>query len=154
MKKRFLRAQVSEFKIFFSELRRSINSDTSRLPLLELFRRLPSHISSSPHPPTSPPNARPLPMSANVRVRRPASPPPGIAYAGQVTTPRFPHPRQDHDADEKRAAASKGFGPGKTKHYPSGGLNMTSAEWKLLFLVVLVACFVRLFRLSKPSSVV
>jgi dolichyl-phosphate-mannose-protein mannosyltransferase len=86
-------------------------------------------------------------MSA--RVRRPPSPP--IKYTGQ---PRFPHPRQDHDADEKRAAASKGFGPGRTKHYPSGGLSVTSGELKLLFFVVLVACGVRLFRLSKPNSVV
>ncbi|KXN91163.1 Dolichyl-phosphate-mannose--protein mannosyltransferase 1 [Leucoagaricus sp. SymC.cos] len=90
-------------------------------------------------------------MSAHVRVRRPTSPPPGLAYAGQT---RFPHPRQDHDADEKRAAASKGFGPGKTKHYPSGGLNITQGELKLLLLIVLVACGVRLYRLSKPNSVV
>ncbi|KAF9449496.1 glycosyltransferase family 39 protein [Macrolepiota fuliginosa MF-IS2] len=88
-------------------------------------------------------------MSKNVRARRPASPSPGLAPA-----PRFPHPRQDHDADEKRAAASKGFGPGKSKHYPSGGLNVTHGEWKLLFLIILVACAVRLFRLSKPNSVV
>lgn len=90
-------------------------------------------------------------MSANVRVRRPASPPPAIAYAGQ---PRFPQQRQDYNADEKRAAASKGFGPGRTKHYPSGGLSLTQGELKLLFLIVLVACGVRLFRLSKPNSVV
>ncbi|PPR06352.1 hypothetical protein CVT26_004626 [Gymnopilus dilepis] len=73
-----------------------------------------------------------------------------------MTSQRFPHPREDHlDADEKRAAASKGYALGKTgKRYPPGGLNMTSGEWKLLVVVVLVACAVRLFRLSKPNSVV
>ena len=101
-------------------------------------------------------------MSGNFRARRPASPPPGAAYIPTaatglgMTSQRFPHPREDHlDADEKRAAASKGYAPGKTgKRYPPGGLNMTSGEWKLLVVVVLVACAVRLFRLSKPNSVV
>ncbi|KIM42741.1 glycosyltransferase family 39 protein [Hebeloma cylindrosporum] len=93
-------------------------------------------------------------MSGNFRARRPASPPPGGSYP-MPTSQRFPHPRDEHlDADERRAAASKGFAPGRTKHYPSGGLDITSGEWKLLFLIVLVAAGVRLFRLSKPNSVV
>lgn len=58
------------------------------------------------------------------------------------------------DADERRLAASQGLGPGRSKIYPLGGLNVTSGEWKLLFLIVLVAAGVRLFRLSKPNSVV
>jgi dolichyl-phosphate-mannose-protein mannosyltransferase len=58
------------------------------------------------------------------------------------------------DADERRAAASMGFAPGRTKYYPPGGLDLSSGEWKLLFVIILVACAVRLFRLSKPNSVV
>lgn len=94
-------------------------------------------------------------MSGNVRARRPASPPPGVAHAFPTATQRFPHLREDHlDADERRAAASKGFAPGRVKNYPSGGLNLTSGEWKLLLVIVLVAAGIRLFRLSKPNSVV
>lgn len=58
------------------------------------------------------------------------------------------------DADVRRAAASKGLAPGRVKAYPLGGLNLSSGEWKLLVVVLLVASAVRLFRLSKPSSVV
>ncbi|KAF8189749.1 mannosyltransferase 1 [Pholiota molesta] len=87
-------------------------------------------------------------MSGNFRARRPASPPPGVSHPPPPTSQRFPHPRDEHlDADERRAAASKGFAPGRTKSYPPG-------EWKLLFLIVFVAAGVRLFRLSKPNSVV
>ncbi|KAF8905795.1 Dolichyl-phosphate-mannose-protein mannosyltransferase-domain-containing protein [Gymnopilus junonius] len=94
-------------------------------------------------------------MSGNFRARRPASPPPGVSYIPTMSSQRFPHPREEHlDADEKRAAASKGFAPGKTRNYPPGGINLTSGEWKLLIVIVLVACAVRLFRLSKPNSVV
>lgn len=94
-------------------------------------------------------------MSGNFRARRPASPPPGVAHAAPITSQRFPYPKEDYlDADARRAAASKGFAPGRTKNYPPGGLNMTSGEWKLLFFIVIVACGVRLFRLSKPNSVV
>ncbi|TFK66647.1 glycosyltransferase family 39 protein [Pluteus cervinus] len=100
---------------------------------------------------------------ANVRARRPASPP-GIPLAQQQPQvhphqPRFPHPRDEHlDADERRAAASKGLlTPGRYsggKYFPPGGLHLTSGEWKLLAVVVVVAAAVRLFRLSKPNSVV
>ncbi|KAG6890668.1 hypothetical protein C0992_013340 [Termitomyces sp. T32_za158] len=94
-------------------------------------------------------------MSGHVRARRPASPPPGVAHAAPVASQRFPHPRDDHlDADARRAAASKGLLLGKNKQYPSGGLSVTESEVKLLFVLVLVAAGVRLFRLSKPNSVV
>ena len=93
-------------------------------------------------------------MSGSFRARRPASPPPDIPKLPLVSQ-RFPHPRGDHlDADERRAVASKGFGPGRTRPYPSGGLDIAFGEWKLLFVIVLVALAVRLFRLSKPNSVV
>ncbi|KAJ2923792.1 hypothetical protein H1R20_g13298, partial [Candolleomyces eurysporus] len=93
-------------------------------------------------------------FSGNVRARRPASPPPGYSHP-PPTSQRFPHAREDHlDADERRAAASKGYGPGRTKAYPPGGLNLSSGEFKALFLIVVIASAVRLFRLSKPNSVV
>ena len=75
-----------------------------------------------------------------------------------VHSQRFPHPKEEHlDADERRAAASKGLSPGygrTGKNFPPGGLNITAGEWKLLFFVVVIASGVRLFRLSKPNSVV
>lgn len=93
-------------------------------------------------------------MSAGVRVRRAASPPPSIVAAA----PRFPNPKHDHlDADERRAAASRGYGPGRKGqghgHAP-GGVNLAPAEWKLLGVIVLIAFGVRLFRISQPDSVV
>ncbi|KAG6811963.1 hypothetical protein H0H92_005067 [Tricholoma furcatifolium] len=94
-------------------------------------------------------------MSGQVRARRPASPPPGVAHPAPVASQRFPHPRDDHlDADARREAASKGFTPARGKQHPSGGLSLTGGEVKLLFVLVLVASAVRLFRLSKPDSVV
>ncbi|PFH47237.1 glycosyltransferase family 39 protein [Amanita thiersii Skay4041] len=108
-------------------------------------------------------------MSASVRARRPASPPLTTPPIGQPLfspppPPKYtPYVREDHlDADAKRAAASRGLGPGsgRMKHhhhqhqYPPGGFDITSGEWKLLFFVVLLATGVRLFRLSKPNSVV
>lgn len=73
-----------------------------------------------------------------------------------MTSQRFPHPREGHlDADERRAAASKGFGPARAgKSISPSGLGLTSGELKLLLVIVVVACAVRLFRLSKPNSVV
>ncbi|KAI0915447.1 hypothetical protein AcV5_003665 [Taiwanofungus camphoratus] len=92
-------------------------------------------------------------MSGSVRVRRPASPPPGLPHAAPHSQ-RFPHPRHDHlDADERREAASRGYGPGR-KVYSPGGLNIAPAEWKLLIVIVIIASAVRLFRLSHPNSVV
>ncbi|PCH41675.1 glycosyltransferase family 39 protein [Wolfiporia cocos MD-104 SS10] len=90
-------------------------------------------------------------MSGAVRVRRTASPPPGLP---QTAPQRFPHPRHDHlDADARREAASRGYIPGRKSH-ASGGINLTAAEWRLLILIALVAVFVRLFRISQPDSVV
>ncbi|KAJ3852832.1 mannosyltransferase 1 [Lentinula lateritia] len=99
-------------------------------------------------------------MSGNFRARRPASPPPGAGHPPSTAVPstaaRFPHPRQDHlDADARREAASKGFAPGRLKsHISSGGLSITSGEVKLLIGLVLVAAAVRLYRISRPNSVV
>ena len=95
----------------------------------------------------------PLQMAANVRVRRPPSPPPQQIYTPPPAQPRFPHPKHEHlDADERRTQASKPYFAGRR---PSpGGLNVTSAEWKFLILIVIVACIVRLFRISQPNSVV
>ncbi|KAG1740311.1 glycosyltransferase family 39 protein [Suillus lakei] len=92
-------------------------------------------------------------MAANVRVRRPATPPPGLSHV-VPSSHKYPPIRQDHlNADERREAASKGYGPGRRTH-SSGGLNITSGEWKLLAVVLLIAIGVRMFRISKPDSVV
>lgn len=92
-------------------------------------------------------------MAAGVRVRRAPSPSSSLPHAAPHSQ-RFPNPRHDHlDADERRAAASRGYGPGRKSH-PSGGINMTGAEWKLLGVVVIIALGVRLFRLSRPNSIV
>jgi dolichyl-phosphate-mannose-protein mannosyltransferase len=94
-------------------------------------------------------------MSGSFRARRPVSPPLDIPKPVLTTSQRFPHPRGSHlDADERRAVASKGFGPSRTRNYPTGGLHITSGEWKVLVIVVLIAFAVRLFRLSKPNSTV
>ncbi|KAI8984895.1 glycosyltransferase family 39 protein [Trametes punicea] len=89
-------------------------------------------------------------MSGSVRVRRQPSPPGKLPPSG----PRFPHPRHDHlDADQRREAASKGIRPGRKTH-ATGGLNLARAEWRLLVVILIVACAVRLFRISQPNSVV
>ncbi|KAJ8583501.1 glycosyltransferase family 39 protein [Rhizopogon salebrosus TDB-379] len=91
-------------------------------------------------------------MATHVR-RRPATPPPGLSHAPPLSH-KYPPIRQDQlSADERREAASKGYGPGRRSH-SSGGLNVTSGEWKLLAVVLLVAAGVRMFRISKPNSVV
>jgi len=99
----------------------------------------------------------PFVMATSVRARRPTSPPPfnsNPPYAPPQQTQRFPHPKQDHlDADERRAQASRNYLSGRHPH-PPGGLNITAGEWKLLLVVVIVACAVRMFRISKPNSVV
>lgn len=93
-------------------------------------------------------------MSGSVRARRPPSPPLKLQQHHPPPSQRFPNPRHDHlDADERKAFASKGFLPGRKAHSP-GGVNLTSAEWKLLALLVVIAAGVRLFRLSRPNSVV
>lgn len=89
-------------------------------------------------------------LSGAVRARRPPSPP--STY--HQPAPRFP-PKDGHlDADERRAAASLGYGPSRKHGYAWGGYNITSGEWKLLLVVVVIASAVRLFRISKPDSVV
>ena len=95
-------------------------------------------------------------MSGNFRARRPPSPLPGAGHPSAAASARFPHPRQDHlDADARREAASKGYVPGNSKSsFSSGGLNLTSGETKLLIGLVLVAAGVRLYRISRPNSVV
>ncbi|KAI5997088.1 glycosyltransferase family 39 protein [Pisolithus albus] len=94
-------------------------------------------------------------MSAGVRARRPTTPPLGLS---NVTPPAHRYPpslsrKYDLDADARRQAASKGYGPGHKGHAP-GGLDITSGEWKLLVVVLIVATLVRLFRISHPPSVV
>ncbi|KAF8996828.1 glycosyltransferase family 39 protein [Cyathus striatus] len=99
-------------------------------------------------------------MSGAVRARRPASPPHYPPTSTYTPQPRFPPRSENHlDADAKRAAASQGLGPARihslsTKGGDVAGMNITSGEWKLLFGVVLVACAVRMFRISYPDSVV
>jgi len=89
-------------------------------------------------------------LSGAVRARRPPSPPPSYHQSG----PRFP-PKEGHlDADERRAAASLGYGPSRKPAHASGGYNITPGEWKLLLVLVVLASAVRLFRISKPDSVV
>ena len=83
------------------------------------------------------------------------SPPPDILKPVFTTSQRFPHPRGSHlDADKRRAVASKGFGPSRTRSYPTGGLHITSGEWKVLIIVFLVSFAIRLFRISKLNSTV
>jgi dolichyl-phosphate-mannose-protein mannosyltransferase len=89
-------------------------------------------------------------LSGAVRARRPPSPPPSY----HQSVPRFP-PKEGHlDADERRAAASLGYGPSRKSVHASGGYNITPGEWKLLLVLVVIASAVRLFRISKPDSVV
>ncbi|TDL15830.1 glycosyltransferase family 39 protein [Rickenella mellea] len=100
-------------------------------------------------------------MSGSFRARRPASPPLGLAHAHppppqQNHSQRFPQRREDHlDADERREMASLGFGPrGRARTIAPGGLSLTIGEWRLLLVVVVIAAGVRMFRLSRPNSVV
>ncbi len=86
-----------------------------------------------------------------VRARRPPSPPPTSYYQ---SAPRFPSKEGHLDADERRAAASLGYGPSRRLGHAPGGYNITPGEWKLLVVLVIVASAVRLFRISKPNSVV
>lgn len=92
-------------------------------------------------------------MSGKFRGRRAPSPTP---FAAQPTTQRFPPRPQDiFDADQRRDAARLDHKhlPRKTT-YPPGGLRLRSDEWKLLIAICLLAVLVRLFRLSRPNSVV
>ncbi|KAI6003327.1 glycosyltransferase family 39 protein, partial [Pisolithus marmoratus] len=94
-------------------------------------------------------------MSAGVRARRPATPPLGLSNTTPSAHKYLPSlsRKDDLDADARRQAASKGYGPGHKGHAP-GGLSITSGEWKLLVVVLIVATIVRMFRISHPTSVV
>lgn len=88
-------------------------------------------------------------MATTVRARRPPSPPPPTPLP---TASKYRNFREVQlDADAKRAAASRGL---SRKSVPPGGFDITPAEGKLLFVIVLVALGVRMFRLSWPTSVV
>ncbi|THH05810.1 hypothetical protein EW145_g4530 [Phellinidium pouzarii] len=72
-----------------------------------------------------------------------------------VQSQRFPYAAKEHlDADERRAAASRGAGPRSRHYHPPGGLKLAMGEWKLLAFIMVIAAGVRLFRLSRPDSVV
>lgn len=90
-------------------------------------------------------------MLASVRPRGPAATPSVSNVA--PSDHKYPPNRDPLDADARREAASKGYGPGHKRH-ASGGLNISSAEWKLLVVILIVATLVRTFRISQPSSVV
>jgi dolichyl-phosphate-mannose-protein mannosyltransferase len=89
-------------------------------------------------------------LSGAVRSRRPPSPP----LNHHQPVPRFPSKEGHLDADERRAAASLGYGPSRKSAHAPGGFDITSGEWKLLVVLVVIASAVRLFRISKPDSVV
>ncbi|QRW15811.1 dolichyl-phosphate-mannose-protein mannosyltransferase [Rhizoctonia solani] len=91
-------------------------------------------------------------MASHRRPRAP-SPTPDHLTASYAPTlqPRFPVRPNDHlDADERRANAQ----PGKLRKHHIGGLNLAPAEWKILVIVVIIASFVRLYKISYPDSVV
>ncbi|KAF8522321.1 glycosyltransferase family 39 protein [Gautieria morchelliformis] len=96
-------------------------------------------------------------MSGNFRARKAPAPAPFASGLPQPSSQRFPTRPQDIlDADQRRDAArlDPKHVPSRRAPHPSGGLRITSGEWKLLFGVCFVAVAVRLFRLSKPNSVV
>jgi len=87
--------------------------------------------------------------------RRPRAPSPThdhlTASYAPALQPRFPARAHDHlDADERKANAQ----PGKLRKHHLGGLNLAPAEWKILVVVVIIASFVRLYKISYPDSVV
>ena len=98
--------------------------------------------------------------SDSFRARRPPSPHmQALTHPPPPPQPRFPqHRTSDYvGADEKLDAVRQDASgrPVLTRKLHVGGLRkMTSGEWKLLIVVALIACAVRLFRLSKPNSVV
>lgn len=96
-------------------------------------------------------------MSGNFRSRRPASPPLTAPSSQPASTPRFPPKHEDFsDADERVTQARRdprGHAPPR-KQQPIGGLKLTGGEFKVLIVICLVASAVRLYKLSKPNSVV
>lgn len=98
--------------------------------------------------------------SDSFRARRPPSPhTQALTHPPPLPQPRFPqHRASDYvGADEKLDAVRQDAAgrPVLTRKLHAGGLRkMTAGEWKLLIVIALIACAVRLFRLSKPNSVV
>ncbi|KAF8590299.1 glycosyltransferase family 39 protein [Ramaria rubella] len=94
-------------------------------------------------------------MSGQFRARRVPSPSP---YGGPTPpSQRFPPRQQDIlDADQRRDAArlDPKHIPSRRAPYPAGGLRISSGEFKLLIGICVLAAGVRLFRLSRPNSVV
>ncbi|KDQ14229.1 glycosyltransferase family 39 protein [Botryobasidium botryosum FD-172 SS1] len=92
---------------------------------------------------------------SDFRARRPASPPSSAQPYGKLSSApsqRFPpRPKDRLDADERKALATSGY---PRQHHPLGGFKLSSGEVKLLILVVVLAAFVRLYKLSEPNSVV
>lgn len=86
-----------------------------------------------------------------------ATDPPLQTYSTHTYTS---HPYMDADAklEAVRHEAHPGVGStlGNVGRRVSAGLGgrMSAGEWKVLIVVTLIACAVRLFRLSKPNSVV
>ena len=98
--------------------------------------------------------------SETFRARRPPSPQgQALTHPPPPPQPRFPQHRTAEyvGADEKLDAVRQDAAgrPVLTRKLHWGGLRkMTPGEWKLLIIIALIACAVRLFRLSKPNSVV
>lgn len=91
-------------------------------------------------------------MASHRRPRAPSPTPQQLtAPYAPSPQPRFPTRTHDHlDADERKATAQ----PGKLRKHHLGGLNLAPAEWKILVVVVIIAAFVRLYKISNPDSVV
>ncbi|KDN48044.1 hypothetical protein RSAG8_03060, partial [Rhizoctonia solani AG-8 WAC10335] len=91
-------------------------------------------------------------MASHRRPRAPSPTPEHLtAPYAPALQPRFPTRPQDHlDADERRANAQ----PGKLRKHHVAGLNLAPAEWKIIVMVVIIASFVRLYKISYPDSVV
>lgn len=102
----------------------------------------------------------PMQPSDSFRARRPPSPHKlALTHPPPPPQPRFPQHRASEyvGADEKLDAVRQDVAgrPVLTRKLHTGGLRkMTPGEWKLLIVIALIACAVRLFRLSKPNSVV
>ena len=98
--------------------------------------------------------------SDSFRARRPPSPHrQALTHPPPPPQPRFPQHRTSEyvGADEKLDAVRQDAAgrPVLTRKLHAGGLRkMTPGEWKLLIVIALIACGVRLFRISKPNSVV
>lgn len=98
--------------------------------------------------------------SDSFRARRPPSPhKQALTHPPPPPQPRFPQHRTGEyvGADEKLDAVRQDAAgrPVLTRKLHAGGLRkMSPGEWKLLIVIALIACAVRLFRLSKPNSVV